>query len=258
GCERESPIVAQLVAAIGRISPEEVAATFPQLCTGPALLTRCLNQHRPAEGVKIFPSEAFMPVYFTADAVDRDRLANARGIPFFQGGTPSAEFAAFKESLSGGAGVSAAGLDELTVVVQTSFVPAHPDTAMLERSLASLRLLGGRPRFLFLFDGPRGSPEDEQRYRWYKRLVRAQFPGDCFEAEEWVGSGGCLRRALDRVTTPYLLYWEHDWELNRPIDTPGILRALRAHPAVRSIRLNKRVTLEAPGDLALLQRPSEA
>src|SRR5262249_17883239 len=82
--------------------------------------------------------------------------------------------------------------------------------------------------------------------------------GEFFEAQEWVNSGGCLRRTLGRVTTPYLLYWEHDWELNRPIDTQGVLRALRDDPGVRSIRLNQRVTLEAPGDLQLLQRPAAA
>ena len=103
----------------------------------------------------------------------------------------STEFAAFKDHLAVGTG-GPARRGELTIVVQTSFVPAHPDTAMLERSLASLKLLGQRLRFLFLFDGLRG-PRGRRRYQWYKRLVRAQFPGECFEAVEWVGSGGCLR-----------------------------------------------------------------
>ncbi len=252
GCEPGSPILADVVAEIGRTAPGQVAVAPPWVCTGPDLLTRCVNR-RPADGVTIFPSEAFIPVHFQADAVDRARLANARALHFFQSSPASAEFAAFRDSPA-----PAPGRDELTVVVQTSFVPAHPDTAMLERSLASLKLLGERPRFLFLFDGLRGPSEDQRRYRWYRRLVRAQFPGDYFEAGEWVNSGGCLRRALDRVTTPYLLYWEHDWELNRPIDTQGVMRALREHPGARSIRLNQRVTLEAPGDLELLQRPSEA
>src|SRR5262249_33720626 len=179
-----------------------------------------------------------------------------RALHFFQSSPASAEFAAFKGPCPA---ATACGPDELTVVVQTSLIPSHPDTAMLERSLASLKLLGVPPRLLFLFDGLRGgSDEDERCYRWYRRLVRARFAGEYFEAEQAVGSGGCLRRALDRVTTPYLLYWEHDWELNRPIDTHGILRALRDDPGVRSVRLNQRVTLEAPGDLELLQRPSEA
>ncbi|HJZ56407.1 MAG TPA: hypothetical protein VKE74_15690, partial [Gemmataceae bacterium] len=63
--------------------------------------------------------------------------------------------------------------------------------------------------------------------------------------------------ALGRVTTPYLLYWEHDWELRRPIDVRGVLRALRDHPDIRTVRLNKRVTLEAGGDVELRWRPSE-
>jgi hypothetical protein len=257
GCEPGSPVIEEAVASIGRLSPDQVAATAAWLCTGPTLLTRCVNQCRPA-GARIFPSAEFIPVHFQAESIDRVRLAGARAVHFFQSSPASAEFAAFKGDRAPGT-AAADCRDELTVVVQTSFVPSHPDTAMLERSLASLSLLGQRRRFLFLFDGLRGSPEDERRYRWYKQLVRAQFPGDCFEAVEPVGSGGCLRRALDRVTTPYLLYWEHDWELSRPIDTAGILRTLRDQPAVRSIRLNQRVTLQAPGDLELLQRsPDEA
>src|SRR5205807_3647998 len=86
----------------------------------------------------------------------------------------------------------------------------------------------------------------------------SRFPGEHLEAEEGLGPAECLRRALDRVRTPYLLDWEHDWELNRPIDTEATLRALRDHPAIRTIRLNERVTLEAAGDLELLQRSPEA
>jgi hypothetical protein len=258
GCEPGSPILADLVAEIGRMSPGHVAATPSERCTGPALLTRCLGRRGPDAGVRIFPSESFIPVYYTASDIDRDRLAGARGVHLFHGGAPSAEFAAFRDSLSSGAGNSAAARDDLTVVVQTSFIPSHPDTVMLERSLASLKWLGGPPRFLFLFDGLDGSPEEERRYGWYKRLVRARFPGSYYEADHRVGSGGCLSRALDRVTTPYLLYWEHDWELNRPIDTAGVLQALREDPGVRLVRLNKRVTLEVEGDLELRQRPSGA
>jgi hypothetical protein len=253
GCAPGSPILEAAVAAIGRLAPAEVAATPAWVCTGPTLLTRCVG--RTGDGVYVFPSEAFIPVHFQAGAVDPARLARARTVHYFQSSPVSEEFAAFREPLASAAPVTPLR-DELTVVVQTSFVPSHPDTAMLERSLDSLKLLGGRPRFLFLFDGLRGSPAEERRYRWYKRLARARFPGEFFEAEDWVQSGGCLRRALDRVTTPYLLYWEHDWELSRPIDTAGVLRALRDDPGVRSVRLNKRTTLEAPGDLELRPRPA--
>src|SRR5262249_49375709 len=154
----------------------------------------CVNQHPTTEGVKIFPSEAFIPVHFKADRVDPDRMARARALHFFLSSPPSTEFAAFRDSFAG----PAPSLDELTVVVQTSFLPSHPDPALLERSLASLELLGGRPRILLLLDGLQGSPEEERRYEQYRRLVRARFPGACFEAERPLGSGGCLRLALDR------------------------------------------------------------
>ena len=258
GCETGNPILEDIVEAIGRIPPEVVAASPSWICTGPTLLTRCVNGRPAVDGIKIFPSEKFIPVHFQADTVDGQRLATAYGLHFFQSSPASAEFAAFQQSLAIGAGSAANLQDELTIVVQTSYVPSHPDIAMLERSLASLKFLGPGLRFLFLFDGLPGSSGDERSYGWYKRLVRARFPGAYFEAGEWLNSGGCLRRALELVTTPYLLYWEHDWELSRPIDTPGILRTLRDQPSVQSIRLNKRVTLEAGGDRELLQSPTEA
>jgi hypothetical protein len=258
GCEPGSPILEDAVASIGRLTPAEVATVPAWECLGPALLTRCVNRAEyGSRSAHVFPSAAFIPVHFRADTVDRDRLARARAVHYFQSSPASEEFAAFRGAL---APVTAApiGGDELTVVVQTSFVPAHPDIALLERSLASLELLGVRPRFLFLFDGPPGGPAEQERYREYKRRVRARFPGDSYEAARWVGSGGCIGRALDRVTTPYLLYWEHDWELNRPIDTAGVLAALRADPGIRTIRLNRRTTLEGPGDLELRQRVTAA
>jgi hypothetical protein len=251
GCEPGSPILEDVCTSIGRLTPTEVATIPSWECTGPLLLTRCVN--RSPEQAHIFPSADFNPVHFRADAVDRARLARARAVHYFLSSPVSDEFAAFREPLEA-PGDRAIGGDELTVVVQTSFVPSHPSTTMLERSLDSLKLLGVKSRLLFLFDGLRGSSAEEQRYREYSRRVREQFSGEYYEAHEWVGSGGCLRRALDRVTTPYLLYWEHDWELNRPIDTAGVLRALRDDPGIGSIRLNKRTNLKASGDVELRQR----
>src|SRR5262249_11763588 len=83
GCEPGSPILEDAVAAIAATPPEQVAATPSWICTGPELLTRCVNA-RPSRGVKVFPSEAFIPVHFQADAVDPARLANARAVHFFQ------------------------------------------------------------------------------------------------------------------------------------------------------------------------------
>lgn len=251
GCEPGSPVIAAAVDAVARLTPRELAETPAWVATGPTLLTKCLEG---ASGAHIFPSAEFVPVHFRADAVDRARLAGARAVHYFGSSPASAEFAAFREPAEPADGFH----DELTVVVQTSSVPCHPSLQMLDRSVASLKLLGGRPRFMFLYDGPQGTPDERTRYAEYKRRAKAQFPGAHWEAAEWMNSGGCLRRALDRVGTPFLLYWEHDWELSRPVDTAGILRALAADESIGTIRLNKRTTLEAPGDLALRERPGAA
>jgi hypothetical protein len=140
----------------------------------------------------------------------------------------------------------------VTIVTATSAIACHPSTTLIERAVSSLGTLAGlsRCRHLIVCDNYAGANRDlATRYELYKRRLHAlaQSGGFCTrveitELEHAVGLPGVILEAVFRVSTPYLFVFEHDWEVIRPIDTSGIVRALARYRTVQHIRLNKRRT----------------
>lgn len=135
--------------------------------------------------------------------------------------------------------------DQLTIVVTTSMVPSNPSTALIDRSIASV-LAGCGGRLLILCDGHKGN----LAYAAYMASLRSKYPGAVYAAEKWCNQAGTLRRFFDKIETEYLLLWEHDWELLRPLPVADILASL-ANP-VRFLRLNKRPNVVAGWDRKLV------
>ncbi|MGH9159508.1 MAG: hypothetical protein ACRD2X_05940 [Vicinamibacteraceae bacterium] len=143
----------------------------------------------------------------------------------------------------------------------TSAIASHPSTALIERAVASLGAFAGLSgcRHLILCDGYVGDDRElSARYELYKKRLRglAQQGGFCtsvaiIELEEAVGLPGVILHGASRVRTPYLLVFEHDWEIVRPIDTAGIVRTFAQYRGVQNIRLNKRRTTVCGWDTIL-------
>jgi hypothetical protein len=133
--------------------------------------------------------------------------------------------------------------DRITVIVTTSPVARHPDTDHLEQVVASMRAQLPTAEILLVADGVR--PEQEawrDRYEEYlRRVVRL-----CnFEwsnvlpilASEWLHQAGCVRLALEQVTTPLVLMVEHDTPILGDIDWDGLCRVCESGEA-NEIRLH--------------------
>ncbi len=149
---------------------------------------------------------------------------------------------------------------ELTVVVPTSPIPSHPSSGMLRRALRSLVVHAGLNgcRLLMVCDGAPPNSGSVADYDEYKRRLRKLAADDqlgfstkVIALEDCAGLGGVVRTALNHVTTPYLLMWEHDWRLIRPVAVGAMLGLFNTDSGVHYVRLNKRATHEAGWDSVL-------
>ncbi len=109
--------------------------------------------------------------------------------------------------------------DQITVLVPTSPIPSHPSTAIIEATLASVDTAGlGECRMIVMADGVR----DEQEGRWEDYTEYVDLLCDlCMErpTTEVIMFGTFYHQAmmtaitLERVTTPLILFVEHDTPL---------------------------------------------
>lgn len=149
----------------------------------------------------------------------------------------------------------------LTIVTATSVLPAHPSTHILESAVDSLGRFGGLTgcRHLVVCDGCSGADMTQAaRYAEYKQRLRSLVAAGRFctrmeliELPSAAGLPGVILEGCARVRTPYVLVYEHDWELARRVDSHGIVRTLMQYRDVHHVRLNKREICESGWDFVL-------
>lgn len=131
----------------------------------------------------------------------------------------------------------------VTVLIPTSPIPAHPDTAVIEETVESVRERFPAADIRIMVDGVR--PEqwsrtpDYQEYtrrllwlvhnRWWHCTVTLH---DTHKHQAWMA-----REELATVTTPLLLYVEHDTPLNNDWPVDRLIRPLLASTAY-IVRMN--------------------
>lgn len=156
--------------------------------------------------------------------------------------------------------------EAITVIIPTSPVPGHPSTAIIEETLATIRVHLPTADVLIGCDGVREEQEDRRAdYTEYlRRLVWL-----C--ANEWervtpvledghVHQSGLLRRLLPRVRTDLLLFAEHDTPLTPDCEIPfdALAEAIR-NGDVNLVRLHHEAHVHwaEHGHLHVDSEPSE-
>lgn len=118
----------------------------------------------------------------------------------------------------------------ITAIVPTSPISSHPDTAILEETLNSIRHHLPDAEIIVTFDGVRPE-QDDLRANYAEYIRRALWQADkkygnvCpIIFDEHVHQTGMMRRALEEIQTPLLLYVEHDTPLvvDEPIDWDAV------------------------------------
>ena len=130
----------------------------------------------------------------------------------------------------------------VTVLIPTSPILAHPDPAMTVEAVTSVRTqLPGVP-IVLMFDGVRPEQENrreayeeyQRRVLWHTNRIGGVTP---LRFDEYTHQAGMTRRALEEVTSPLVLYVEHDtfldgvipWDALGGCITDGAFDVIRLH-----------------------------
>lgn len=111
----------------------------------------------------------------------------------------------------------------ITVIITTSPITTHPDTTMLEQVIASIRSYLPHSTIVLAFDGVRAE-QDHLRidYEEYQRrvlhLVSTRWSNVIpVRSDDHIHQARLTNLALKHVTTPVILFMEHDWLLTDDI-----------------------------------------
>ena len=110
----------------------------------------------------------------------------------------------------------------ITILVSTSSIVSHPDTGIIDQTIASVRQTLPDAPLIIMADGLKPEHQTPARmaaYGGYKERIRGRYDNaTVLEYEENVNQCGMIGRALDLVTTPLVTYWEHDWAASPNIE----------------------------------------
>lgn len=112
---------------------------------------------------------------------------------------------------------------EITVLVACSPIPSHPDTEVIDRTVASIRERLPDSEIIFMFDGV--APKDvgiKQRYEEFIQTMTRKINSELTPAvplvfQEHKHQTGMTRTALGIVDTPLMLFVEQDTPLHNDI-----------------------------------------
>lgn len=123
--------------------------------------------------------------------------------------------------------------EALTVVVPTSYIPSHPSTEIIDKTIASIRHHTGSD-IIITIDGLR--PEHEEKRNDYTEYISRLLWKCNFEYEnvhpilfeKHTHQVGMMRKALENVHTDLVMYVEHDTPLvtDEPIDWEFLINTL--------------------------------
>jgi len=126
--------------------------------------------------------------------------------------------------------------NKITVLIPTSPIPSHPSTAVIEKAISSVRQHLPDVRIMVMIDGLR----DEQKHyqaqylEYIKNLVGISIFHEknicLMPFMEFTHQAAMTRKALEMVTTPQILFVEHDTFFldGLPIDFEGISKVIEA------------------------------
>lgn len=114
--------------------------------------------------------------------------------------------------------------EKLTVVVPTSYIPSHPSTEIIEETLSSIRYHTDAPILITIDElRPEYASKEDDYYGYIEKLLwKCNFEYENivpFMMPKHTHQVGMMRKALEWIDTPYILYVEHDTPLvKRDID----------------------------------------
>lgn len=150
----------------------------------------------------------------------------------------------------------------ITVVVPTSPIPSHPDTRIIDETIATIRTHLPTSEIILMIDGVREEQKHfRKNYQEYTRRILWKANnewGNCTPLlfEEHEHQARMTRKALQLVKTPSILYVEHDtpitpdreipWEKLSNYTTAGKANMIRLHHEALVLDVHKHLMIGEP------------
>jgi hypothetical protein len=118
--------------------------------------------------------------------------------------------------------------DRISILVPVSPIKSHPDTSIVDHTIATLRYHLPRSPLYIMMDGVRAEQEDyRERYDEFKRRMRNKADKNThfLEFAQHTHQVGMTRAALAVLTTPLIFFAEQDMPLviDEKIEWEGIM-----------------------------------
>jgi hypothetical protein len=118
--------------------------------------------------------------------------------------------------------------DRISILVPVSPIKSHPDTSIVDHTIATIRYHLPTAMMYLMMDGVRPEQEDyRERYTEFKRRLRNKSDENThfLEFETHKHQVGMTRAALDIITTPLIFFVEQDMPLviDEKIEWPEIM-----------------------------------
>lgn len=133
-------------------------------------------------------------------------------------------------------------MSQLTILIPTSPIPSHPSTEILDETIANIRKYTDA-KIIIMFDGVHESLKHrEHNYQQYIRnvLAKTESYGDCktFIYHDHDHQSRMTKDTLDAVTTPLIMFVEHDTSPIGDIPFQEICDIVEKDPVINYVRFN--------------------
>lgn len=114
-------------------------------------------------------------------------------------------------------------MDEITVLIPTSPIPSNPSTEVLDQTIASVRERLPESEIIIMFDAPSPTTmQYKESYEQFKQAMLWKISNNLGNAwplifNEHSHQSGMVRKALEFVRTPLVLFLEQDTPLHNDI-----------------------------------------
>jgi hypothetical protein len=131
--------------------------------------------------------------------------------------------------------------ERLTIITTTHLLPSAPLTLVLSRTIDLLRkyLPVAGCRHMVFYDQPTGRDHLDAPYRANLATLAEKYGLELYIRPK-SGVKANLLEGLSKVTTPYVLFLEHDWAFRRPVELETLLDVFDKYDHVNIVRFNMR------------------
>lgn len=125
-------------------------------------------------------------------------------------------------------------MNEITVLIPVSPIPSHPDTEVIDTTVASIRERLPDSEIIIMFDGlPAWFAEHKTAYEEFKSRLLWKINNEMGKATPMVfdqhkHQSGMVREALKLVRTPVILFSEQDTPLHNDIPFDKLVPVVRS------------------------------